>query len=80
MFKSSERSGKTKLLMPTVGIRTTFQELRSGDFFLDRGQLYLKINLEHSVEIPSGATPLIGTSTFTPSHTVYVVDVEISIK
>ena len=80
MFQSSKRSGNTKLLMPTVGHRTTFRELRSGDFFLDRGQLHLKINLEQSVEIPSGTTPLIGTSGFTPSHPVYVVDVEISIK
>lgn len=83
MFASgcaSKRLGNTRLLLPTVGHPAPFKDLRAGDFFMDKGQLYLKTNIEDGVEIPNGNSSVIGVNKFTTSHIVYVVSVEISIK
>ncbi len=75
-----DRKGRTEILIPSIGVPVKFGEMRAGDFFMESGHLYLKIDLEHAVEILSDNKPIIGTSMFSTNHTVFVVNVQIEIK
>lgn len=78
--RDQERQGCTTLLIPSFGRGVRFGSIRAGDFFMESGRLYLKINLEEAVEISSGSQPIIGTSAFSEAYLVYVVNVQIEIK
>lgn len=75
-----DRKGCTDILIPSIGVPAKFGSIRAGDFFMESGRLYLKIDLEDAVEISSGSQPIIGTSVFSEDYLVYVVNVQIEIK